>query len=134
MKKFLKISLLFVLIFVLTACGSSKIVATKTETDSLSGEEIKATIEIKFDKDDKPTSMTLTQEYEDKETAEQVYGLLSGIMGMAGDEEDLGMEIKHSGKKVTMEIDASSESFEYSEDADIEELKQQLEDEGWDVK
>lgn len=134
MKKFLKISLLFVLIFVLTACGSSKIVATKTETDSLSGEEIKTTVEIKFDKDDKPTSMTLTQEYEDKETAEQVYGLLSGIMGMAGDEEDLGMEIKHSGKKVTMEIDASSESFEYSEDADIEELKQQLEDEGWDVK
>lgn len=133
MKKFLKISLLFVLIFVLTACGSSKIVATKTETDSLSGEEIEATVEIRFDKDDKPTSMTLTQKYEDKETAEQVYGLLSGILGMAGDE-DIGMEIKHSGKKITMEIDASSDSFEYSEEADIDEIKKQLEDDGWDVK
>lgn len=133
MKKFLKISLLFVLIFVLTACGSSKIVATKTETDSLSGEEVESTVEIKFDKDDKPTSMTLTQKYEDKETAEQVYGLLSGILGMAGDE-DIGMEIKHSGKKVTMEIDASSDSFEYSDEADIDEIKKQLEDDGWDVK
>lgn len=139
MKKTLKVLLLVafmaVVLFTLTGCGN-KLVATR-ETDDAEMGTIKEKYEYTFKKD-KMDSVKATFTFEDKEKAEKAEEQLNGVKALAEAfaEEDFEMEIKRSGKKVTMEIDASTFANMEGEDADvsIDELREELEEEGYKVK
>jgi len=134
MKKTLKVLLLVafmaVVLFTLTGCGNKLVATRETEEMGMKWEE---KVEIKF-KGDKVDSVKMTYTFDDKETAESMKSLLS--LGLSMSEEDMGMEVKQSGKKVIMELDA--EAYADMEGADLEvskdELREELEEEGYKVK
>lgn len=131
MKKTLKLVLLVafmsIILFALTGCGD-KLVATR-ETDQY-GMTAKETIEVSF-KGDTVNNVKWTYEFEDKETAEGIEAMFK----MMYDEEE-GMKVKQSGKKLIIELDAEAYEDMSGEDATIskDELKEEFEDLGYDVK
>lgn len=139
MKKTLKILLVVALIavalFALTGCGN-KIVATK-ETDDPEMGKMKERIEISFKKD-KVNEVKMQYTFEDKDAAEEAEKQFNAMLALmtAFTDEDVGMEVKRSGKKLTMVLDA--EAYADMEGGDLEvskdELKKSLEEEGYKVK
>ena len=139
MKKTLKLLLVVVflaaILLSLTGCGN-KLVATKvTDDDTLGKIEEKHEYTFKGDKIDK---VKMTMEFEDKDKAkkgeQQLNAAFAFILALGDVELDYEIELK--GKKVIMKLDA--EAF-YSmegeaEGATKEELKEQLEEEGYKVK
>ncbi len=139
MKKTLKALLLAVVIGLmvisLTGCGNKKLVATKTTEDEIMG-NYKEEITMTF-KDDKVETIEMKMEYDDEETAQGMYGLLSLGMSMDESGELEGMEVKQDGKSVIITMDA--EMYAESEGASEEEMtrdamKEALEEEGYTVK
>lgn len=135
MKKTLKSLLvavfMLVILLALTGCGN-KLVATR-ETEEM-GQKMEEKIEVSFKKD-KVNKVKMTYTFDDKDTAEAMAGILK--MGMSMSDEDMKIDIKQSGKKVTMTVDAKAYAEMAGEDeADMtkEELKEMLEDEGYKVK
>lgn len=139
MKKTLKllavIAVLLVMLVSLTGCGN-KIVATKeTEQNGVTYEE---KLEIKL-KDDKINKVKVTMTFEDKETAEEMKTNLDAAMAMltvlgGGDS---GIEVEQKNKKIIIELDAEQYASMYGEEIEEiskDELKAQLEEEGYDVK
>lgn len=139
MKKTLKllavVALLLIMLVGLTGCGN-KIVATKeSEEDGVTYEE---KLEIKLKKD-KIDTVKVTMKFEDKDTAEEMKTQLDYVVTMmsAFGGGDLGMEVKQSGKKVIVELDAEAFAEMYgveNEEISKDELKAQLEEDGYDVK
>lgn len=139
MKKTLKllavVAVLLVMLIALTGCGN-KIVATReTEDGGVSYEE---KLEIKL-KDDKINNVKVTMTFEDKETAEKMKVQLDAAMAMitAFSGGDSGMEIKQKSKKIIIELDAEQYADMYGaeiEEISKDELKAQLEEEGYKVK
>lgn len=139
MKKTLKALVLAlvmgILVISLTGCGSNKLVATKSTEDEMMGnytEEITVTF-----KDDKVETVEMSMGFDDEETAQGMYGLLS--LGMSMDEEGQldGMEIKQDSKKIIMTMDAETfAAFEEMSDEEMtkEAIKASLEEEGYIVK
>ena len=119
----------------LTGCGSNKLVATKTTEDEMMG-NYKENITITF-KDDKVETVETKMEFEDEETAQGMYGLLS--LGMSRDTEGGldGLEFEQEGKTLTMKMDkkafAASEEMS-DEDMTKEAIKSALEEDGYKVK
>lgn len=139
MKKTLKVLLLVafmsLVLFALTGCGD-KLVATRETEDSEMG-NIEEKIEVTFKKD-KINTVKMTYKFEDKETAEKAEKQFNALMALAsayGDEE-IDVEVKRSGKKVTMKLDASAYASMEGEDVEVskDELKEELEEEGYKVK
>ena len=146
MKKFLSILLIFIFTFSLTACDSNTdskketskektIVATKEEDD------IESKVEIKFNSDDEPKSIKWVLEYEDKDDAKDVYEELEEMIEEfeeEEDEEELGIKAKRSGKKITLEIDPSSDfcslMLGIDDDSSYEDVEEMLDDADWDIK
>ena len=124
-----------ILVISLTGCGSNKLVATKTTEDEMMG-NYKEEITVTF-KDDKVETVEMNMEFDDEETAQGMYGLLS--LGMSMDEEGQleGLEVKQDGKKLIMKMDAKAfaASEELSdEDMTKETIKASLEEDGYTVK
>lgn len=139
MKKTLKgLALALVMSFIvisLTGCGSDKLVATKTTEDEMMG-NYKEKITMTF-KDDKVETIEMSMEFDDEETAQGMYGLLSLGMSMDESGELEGMEVEQDGKKIIMTMDA--EAYASSEGVSDEEmtkeaLKEALEADGYTVK
>lgn len=139
MRKTLKFLLVAVLLLsallLLTGCGN-KIVATKeTEDDELG--TIQEKLEYKF-KDDEVESIKMTYTFEDKETAEDAKKEFDQAMALvsAFSETEIDFEVEQKGKKIVMELD--TKTFEVMEGkietVDKEELKEQLEEQGYKVK
>ena len=134
MKKFLSITLSFILVFSLTACGSEKLVATMEKDD-----EFEAKLEIKFNSDDEPKSINWTIEFEDKDDAKDAYEELEEMIEEYEEEEDkdAGVKAKRSGKKITLKIDPSSDFAEnllgIDDKMSLEDTEKMLEFVGWDV-
>lgn len=132
MKKTVKVLLLVafmsLVLFALTGCGDKLVATRETEEMGMTYEE---EVEVKF-KDDKVNSVKMTYKFDDKETAEGMAALLKMFMA----EEDMGMDIKQSGKKIVMELDAEAYADMAGEDIDItkDELREELEEEGYKVK
>jgi len=130
LKELLLVAFMAVVLFTLTGCGNKLVATRETEEMGMKWEE---KVEIKF-KGDKVDSVKMTYTFDDKETAESMKSLLS--LGLSMSEEDMGMEVKQSGKKVIMELDA--EAYADMEGADLEvskdELREELEEEGYKVK
>lgn len=127
MKKTVKSSLLLivmaVILFALTGCANSKLVATRTSTES--GIKCEEKIEVKF-KNKLANKITFTMEFEDESTAKLLAEFLK-------DEEGL----KQDGKKVVYEMDVEK----YAKQEGVEKdkltrdyLKTELEKEGYKVK
>jgi len=139
MKKTLKVLLLIafmaLILFSLTGCGN-KLVATR-ETDDEEMGKIKEEVVYNF-KDDKIDSVKMTFKFEDKETAEKGEEQLIAMKSLisAFGEDEINLDVKRSGKKVTMELDASAfAAMEGSEESiNKDELKEELEEEGYKVK
>lgn len=139
MRKTLKFLLVAVLLLssllLLTGCGN-KIVATKKTEDDEAG-TIKEKIEYKF-KDDKIDSVKMTYTFEDKETAEEQKQQFDQVMALisAFSDEEIGMEVEQKGKKIIMKLDAEAFGAMEGEVSTVnkEELKEQLEKEGYKVK
>lgn len=132
LKMLLVVAFMALVLFALTGCGD-KLVATR-ETEEM-GMKMEEKVEISFKKDT-INKVKMTYTFEDKETAESMKSLLS--LGMSMSEEEMsGLEIKQSGKKVIMELDAEAYaemSGEELEEVSKDELKEQLEEEGYEVK
>lgn len=142
MKKTLKVLLLVaflsVMLFALTGCGN-KLVATKESEDPEMG-KMKERIEISFKKD-KVNEVKMQYTFKDKETAEKAEKQFNAMLALmtAFSDEEVGMEVKRSGKKVVMELDAEAFAEMMGEDVEDlevskEELKESLEEEGYKVK
>lgn len=134
-KALLMIAVIIVALFALTGCGD-KLVATKTtEEEGLTGEVMKyeEKIEIKF-KDDKVNSVKMTFKFEDKEQAETMKSMFDLMTAMM--DEDSAMEVKQSGKKLTIELDAEAYSEMSGEEANMskDDIKKSLEEDGYKVK
>lgn len=134
-KALLMVAVIIVALFALTGCGD-KLVATKTtEEEGLTGEVVKyeEKIEIKF-KDDKVNSVKMTFKFEDKEQAETMKSMFDLMAAMM--DEDLEMEVKQSGKKLTIELDAEAYSEMSGEEANMskDDIKKSLEEDGYKVK
>lgn len=135
MKKTLKIMLvvafLAIALFALTGCGN-KLVATR-ESEEM-GMKMEEKVEISF-KNDKVNKVKMTFTFDDKDTAESMKSLLSLGFTMSGESSE-GFEIKQSGKKVIIELDSKSYASMGNEYAGLskEELKEQLEEDGYKVK
>ena len=139
MKKTLKglaLALVMSLIVIsLTGCGSDKLVATKTTEDEMMG-NYKEEITMTF-KNDKVETIEMSMEFDNEETAQGMYGLLSLGMSMDENGELEGMEVEQDGKKIIMTMDAqayaSSEGVS-DEEMTKEALKEALEEDGYTVK
>ena len=139
MKKTLKAIILAlvigILVISLTGCGSDKIVATKTTEDEMMG-SCKEEITITF-KNDKVETIKKSMEFDNEETAQGMYGILSLGMSMDESGELEGLEIEQKGKKLIMKMDATTyaETEGVSdEDMSKEALKKSLEEDGYTVK
>jgi len=139
MKKTLKAIILAlvigILVISLTGCGSDKIVATKTTEDEMMG-SCKEEITITF-KNDKVETIKMSMEFDNEETAQGMYGILSLGMSMDESGELEGLEIEQKGKKLIMKMDATTyaETEGVSdEDMSKEALKKSLEEDGYTVK
>lgn len=134
-KALLMVAVIIVALFALTGCGD-KLVATKTtEEEGLTGEVVKyeEKIEIKF-KDDKVNSVKMTFKFEDKEQAETMKSMFDLMAAMM--DEDLEMEVKQSGKKLTIELDEEAYSKMSGEETNMskDDIKKSLEEDGYKVK
>lgn len=135
MKKTLKIMLvvafLAIALFALTGCGN-KLVATR-ESEEM-GMKMEEKVEISF-KNDKVNKVKMTYTFDNKDTAESMKSLLSLGLTMSGETSE-GFEIKQSGKKVIIELDSKAYASMESEYEGLskEELKEQLEEDGYKVK
>lgn len=135
MKKTLKTLLvaafMLVILLALTGCGN-KLVATR-ETEEM-GMKMEEKIEVSFKKD-KVNKVKMTYTFDDKDTAEAMAGILK--MGMSMADEDMKIDVKQSGKKVTMTVDAKAYAEMAGEDEvdmNKDELKEMLEEQGYKVK
>lgn len=127
MKKTIKSSILLmvmaVILFALTGCAGSKLVATKSHEEA--GMKYEEKIEIKF-KNKLASEVKMTMEFEDEDTAKSLAKYL-------GDEEN----VKQDGKKVIMTMDVE----DYAKEEGVEKdkltrdyLKTELEKDGYKVK
>lgn len=139
MKKALKglgiLLIMGMMLFLLTGCGSDKLVATKTTEDDMMG-NYKEEIVMTF-KDDKVETMEMSMEFDDEETAQGMYGLYNMGLSMSEESDTEGMEVKQDGKKLVIKMDAKA--YAESEGASDEEmtkeaLKKALEEDGYTVK
>ena len=142
MKKFLSILLIFIFTFSLTACDSntdSKKETSKEKTivATMSDDDIESKIELKFNKKSELIkSIKWVLEFENKDAAKAAYEELEEIL--EEDEEELGIKAIFSGKKITLDIDPSSDFCSFvlgiDEETSLEEAKEMLEDADWDIK
>ena len=139
MKKTLKglgiLLIMGMMLFLLTGCGSDKLVATKTTEDDMMG-NYKEEIVMTF-KDDKVETMEMSMEFDDEETAQGMYGLYNMGLSMSEESDTEGMEVKQDGKKLVIKMDAKT--YAETEGASDEEmtkeaLKKALEEDGYTVK
>ncbi len=117
------------ILFALTGCGGNKLVATKSTEDSMMG-NYKEKIEISF-KDDKVDKVEWTMEFDKEESAKAA----SGLYQLASSEAK--MEVKQSGKKVTIKMDAKAFASQGDIDEDAmskDKMKERLEEQGYKVK
>ena len=130
LKSLLLVSFMLVILLALTGCGD-KLVATR-ETEEM-GMKIEEEIEVSF-KDDKVNKVKMTYTFDSKEQAESMKSLFT--LGMSMNGETTNLDIKQSGKKLTIEADAEAYAELAGEDVDIskDELREQLEEEGYTVK
>ena len=130
LKSLLLVSFMLVILLALTGCGD-KLVATR-ETEEM-GMKMEEKIEVSF-KDDKVNKVKMTYTFDSKEQAESMKSLFTLGMSMSG--ETTNLDIKQSGKKLTIEADAEAYAELAGEDVDIskDELREQLEEEGYTVK
>lgn len=130
LKALLLVAFMLVTLLALTGCGD-KLVATR-ETEEM-GMKMEEKIEVSF-KDDKVNKVKMTYTFDSKEQAESMKSLFTLGMSMSG--ETTNLDIKQSGKKLTIEADAEAYAELAGEDVDIskDELREQLEEEGYTVK
>lgn len=138
MKKTIKSSALLLVIamilFTLTGCMGNKLVATKSNEDSMFG-KYEEKVEISF-KNDKADKITITTEYEEEEKAESAASLYKLAIN-SGEEELKGLEVEQKGKKVILKMDAkafSSQEGMKDEDLTKDNIKKALEEDGYKVK
>lgn len=139
MKKTLKglgiLLIMGMMLFLLTGCGSDKLVATKTTEDDMMG-NYKEEIVMTF-KNDKVETMEMSMEFDDEETAQGMYGLYNMGLSTSEESDTEGMEVKQDGKKLVIKMDAKT--YAETEGASDEEmtkeaLKKALEEDGYTVK
>lgn len=127
MKKTIKSSLLLivmaVILFALTGCANSKLVATKSNNEA--GMKYEEKIEVTF-KNKLAKKFKMTMEFEDESTAKLLGEYLKNEEGF-----------KQDGKKIIYEMDVE----EYAKQNDVKKeeltrdyLKKELEKEGYKVK
>lgn len=138
MKKTIKSSALLLVIamilFTLTGCMGNKLVATKSNEDSMFG-KYEEKVEISF-KNDKADKITITTEYEEEEKAESAASLYKLAINSSEDELK-GLEVEQKGKKVVLKMDSkafSSQEGMKDEDLTKDNLKKALEEDGYKVK
>ena len=124
-----------ILVISLTGCIGKKIVATRTIEDEETGtykEKFTATF-----KNSKVESIERIMEFEDEETAEKMYELVSFIMSMDQEGTLEGMEVKQESKKIIIIMDAkvfAKSKGTTPEQMTKETLRKSLEEEGYTVK
>lgn len=130
LKALLLVAFMLVTLLALTGCGD-KLVATR-ETEEM-GMKMEEEIEVSF-KDDKVNKVKMTYTFDSKEQAEAMKSLFT--LGMSMNGETTNLDIKQRGKKLTIEADAEAYAELAGEDVDIskDELREQLEEEGYTVK
>lgn len=130
LKALLLVAFMLVTLLALTGCGD-KLVATR-ETEEM-GMKMEEEIEVSF-KDDKVNKVKMTYTFDSKEQAEAMKSLFT--LGMSMNGETTNLDIKQKGKKLTIEADAEAYAELAGEDVDIskDELREQLEEEGYTVK
>ena len=132
MKKSIKIATLLVILalalVLLAGCGKNKLVATKTTEEG--GIKLEEKMEITFGKDDKIETVVETMTFEDEETAKS----MADIFG--GSDEVEGFEVKQDGKSMIMTMDAKTFTELEGEEDNMskEDIKKELEEEGYTVK
>jgi hypothetical protein len=96
MKKYFLMVLCALLLLVVTGCGNkNQVVCTGSMSEG--GVEVKAEMVAEFDKDDKLTTVTVTEDLGDKEKADQMCALFKAFVPA-----DSGVDISCSGSKVTI--------------------------------
>lgn len=124
-KSILLVAIMAILLLALTGCGGDKLVATK------SSDEYDEKIEISF-KDDKIEEIVWTMEFSEEEDAESFVEIFEEL----GDESE-GMDVKQKGKKVVLTVDAETfaelEGYD-NESVSKDEIKESLEEDGYEVK
>lgn len=139
MKKTVKIILLVIIIasllFLLTACGEDKLVATKTTEDATMG-NYKEEIVMTF-KNDKVDQIEMDMEFDSEETASSMFAVLNMGISMSEDNSLEGVEFTQESNKITMTMNAST----YAESEGISEenltkdaLRASLEADGYTVE
>lgn len=135
MKKSLKILLIIAfiatLLLTLTGCGN-KLVATKTTNED--GTEYNEKLEISFKKD-KIDKVKWTYTFENEEDAETMKGYSDLMFAFFGEDVE-GLDIEQNGKKIIMKLDEEMFAKMEGNDSEVskEELKEELEEEGYTVK
>lgn len=96
MKKYFLVVFCTLLLLTVTGCGNkNQVVCTGSMSEG--GVDVKAEMVADFDKDDKLTSVTVTEDLGDKEKADQMCALFKAFMPA-----DSGVDISCSGSKVTI--------------------------------
>lgn len=96
MKKYFLVVFCTLLLLAVTGCGNkNQVVCTGSMSEG--GVDVKAEMVADFDKDDKLTSVTVTEDLGDKEKADQMCALFKAFMPA-----DSGVDISCSGSKVTI--------------------------------
>ncbi len=134
-KSLLVVLLMGITLLMLTGCGGNKLVATKETDDESYGKYTEKAV-ILFD-NNKVSKVTTTMEYENEDTATQVYAIFNWAKSMATDGELDGFDVKQDKNKITMEMDAkvfADQEGISEEDMTKEAVKKSLEENGYTVK
>ena len=132
MKKYVLVPCCALLLFSLTGCGSKKLVCSRSGSES--GVNAKVEVAFEFDSDGKAkdAEMTMTYEFDDKETAEQACELFKGDDA----DTDEKTSVKCSGSKITVttsglsEVEGSDEVIGKTRD----EIIKEAEEDGYECK
>ena len=126
MKKYFLVVFCALLLFIVTGCGSkNQVVCSGTMEED--GEKFEAEVIGEFDKDDKLTTVTMTEDAGSKEKADQVCAMYNAFAG----EMPEGVSVSCSGSKVTIK---GYEKFDEEDEDEIvgktkDEFKKLMEDE-----
>lgn len=122
--------------------SSNKLVATKTEEDPATGEKVESKTEIAFDENGKATLVVSTQVFENQETADQTYALLSLVASMATAEGETDFKVTQDGTTIITEMPTTLEGTTFNtgdaeipaNEATIEDVRRSLELEKWIIQ
>ncbi|MBO5375662.1 MAG: hypothetical protein J6A52_02295 [Bacilli bacterium] len=133
-KKYLGVLGLGCAALLLTGCGGNKLTCTNTEEQDGFGKSTEKIV-FNYDKDGKKIE-SLDMEMSIELESDEMIDMYKGFLDQMCEDEDAPSDckVKTSGKKLTLTASGKAEDMDYEEGTSMEEVREELEEEGYTCK